>query len=107
MKDLSLNASAFPVAACAACKRVVLLHVTLDDTGRERCLRANDGQVNIEPLSGLRESVPFVQRDGHAIGYLSDSGVARSTEGYDAALLPEPPGDRVFTPARADNEDPH
>jgi len=36
MKDLSLNASAFPVAQCSACGRVVLLHVSLDDAGRER-----------------------------------------------------------------------
>ncbi len=36
MKDLSLNASAFPVADCSACGRVVLLHVALDDAGRER-----------------------------------------------------------------------
>ncbi len=36
MKDLSLNASAFPVADCPACGRVVLLHVALDDAGRER-----------------------------------------------------------------------
>jgi hypothetical protein len=36
MKDLSLNRSAFPTAQCAACGRVVLLYVALDDDNRER-----------------------------------------------------------------------
>lgn len=43
MKDLSLNASAFPTAHCAACDRVVLLYVTLDGSDRERrcCVHCN------------------------------------------------------------------
>jgi len=49
MKDLSLNASAFPVADCPACGRVVLLHVALDDAGRERrCCVHCDAPVDAE-----------------------------------------------------------
>ncbi len=49
MKDLSLNASAFPVAVCPACGRVVLLHVALDDAGRERrCCVHCDAPVDAE-----------------------------------------------------------
>ena len=66
MKDLSLNASAFPVAACAACKRVVLLHVTLDDAGRERrCCVHCDTEIE-QPVRWVRAGE--LEREGYYFG---------------------------------------
>jgi len=66
MKDLSLAASAFPVAACAACKRVVLLHVTLDDAGSEcRCCVHCDAEIE-EPVRWVRAGE--LEREGYYFG---------------------------------------
>jgi hypothetical protein len=66
MKDLSLNASTFPVAACAACKRVVLLHVTLDAAGRERrCCVHCDAEIE-EPVRWVRAGE--LEREGYYFG---------------------------------------
>ena len=66
MKDLSLNASAFPVANCAPCKRVVLLHVTLDDDGRERrCCVHCDAEIE-EPVRWVKARE--LEREGYYFG---------------------------------------
>jgi hypothetical protein len=72
MKDLSLNGSAFPTAQCAACGRVVLLHVTLGHDDREcrRCVHCD---------SEIEATVHWVkagelEQEGYYFGAPSDRG---------------------------------
>jgi hypothetical protein len=66
MKDLSLNASAFPTAHCAACGRVVLVHVALDEGDRERrcCVRC-DAEI-AEPVRWVKAGE--LEREGYYFG---------------------------------------
>ena len=69
MKDLSLNASSFPVADCSACGRVVLLHVTLDDAGREcrSCVHC-DTPIDAEVAEVRWIGAGELEREGYYFG---------------------------------------
>ena len=66
MKDLSLNASTFPTAHCAACERVVLVHVTLDEGDRERrCCVHCDAETG-EPVRWIKAGE--LEQEGYYFG---------------------------------------
>lgn len=79
MKDLSLNASTFPVAHCAACDRVVLVHVTLDASDRERrCCVHCDAEIG-EPVSWVKAGE--LEQEGYYFGPPPAKGAKGSTGG--------------------------
>jgi hypothetical protein len=66
MKDLSLAASTFPIAHCAACGRVVLVHVTLDASDRERrCCVHCDAEIP-EPVRWVKAGE--LEQEGYYFG---------------------------------------
>jgi hypothetical protein len=74
MKDLSLNASTFPTANCAACERVVLVHVTLDDGDRERrCCVHCDAEIGA-PLRWVKAGE--LEQEGYYFGPPPAKGAA-------------------------------
>ena len=80
----------------------------VDDAGRQGGLRPDDGQADLVLLGELDQGREIVGRDGHVFAVDVGAGVARGDEHpLGPGTLSDLPGQGVFPPPVADNQDIH
>ena len=81
---------------------------SIGETGDERRLGADDGEVDPFAFDERRDARDIVGRHGDATRHRRDPGVAGSgKELLDQRALRQPPREGVLAAAPADDEDPH
>ena len=88
--------------------RQIPLRELVHDSERERKLRPDHRQVELELLGEIRDLDDVARRDRQAVGDLRDSGIARRA--IDLAhrrTAPQAGAERMLAPSRADDQDFH